>query len=276
MTAGLIPATRQVKTLAEAMDNPAAPAPSLAESIAAAQAWWREAGVDFAYIDEPLGWFAEPEDEAKTAPTPRPTPKAEPEPAPLPAIGGDRANWPQNLADFRQWWLKEPSLDQGGTSPRIAPRGEADAPLMMLVAMPEESDRDTLLQGAEGRLLASLAVAMGLTPDAVYLATALPRHTPMPDWGKLGAQGYGEVLLHHIHLANPRRLMVFGRDVLPLLRHDPTQAAPFTGELTIQGRQLPLLASYAPTRLLGNGRWRGQLWRRWLDWSQGNTGGDLY
>ncbi len=35
---------------------------------------------------------------------------------------------------------------------------------MMLVAMPEQGDEDTLLQGPQGRLLASLATAMGTGP----------------------------------------------------------------------------------------------------------------
>ena len=35
------------------------PSPTLAESIAAVQAWWRDAGVDLAFHDEPQGWLAE-------------------------------------------------------------------------------------------------------------------------------------------------------------------------------------------------------------------------
>jgi uracil-DNA glycosylase len=253
------------------MDSPSpSPPPPLAEAIAAAQAWWRDAGVDLAYSDEPHGWLAElaGNDEAVPAP-PRPAPVAE-EPVTRPLVGGDRAAWPQDLAAFRQWWLDEPTLDHGGTNSRIGPRGDAGAPVMIVVPMPEEGDRDHLLQGAQGRLLGSLAAAMGLTEDAVYLASALPRHTPLPDWGALAAGGYGDVLLHHIALADPARLIVFGRDVLSLLKHDPAQAAPLVSQIAIQGRQLPLLASYVPSRLLGNARWRAQFWRSWLDWTEGD------
>lgn len=253
------------------MDSPSPSSrPPLAEAIAAAQAWWRDAGVDLAYSDEPHGWLAEPAEKAGAAQTPpRPAPVAE-EPVARPLIGGDRAAWPHDLAAFRQWWLDEPTLDHGGTSPRVGPRGDAGAPVMIVVPMPEEGDRDHLLQGAQGRLLGSLAAAMGLTEDAVYLASALPRHAPLPDWRALAAGGHGDVLLHHIELANPARLIVLGRDVLSLLKHDPAQAAPFAGQIAIQGRQLPLLASYAPSRLLGNARWRAQFWRSWLDWTEGD------
>ena len=251
------------------MDN--RPAPPLADAIAAAQDWWREAGVDLAFTDEPHGWLADPRG-ADAAPAQAAIVPAAPAPPPPPAIGGGRETWPQDLAAFARWWLEEPSLDHGGTHPRIAPRGPAKAPVMMLVAMPEQGDEDTLLQGPQGRLLTSLATAMGLAPETVYFAAALPRHMPHADWAGLAARGYGEVLSHHIALAAPDRLMVFGRNILPLLGHDPTQAAPSLSEMAIQGRMLPLMANYAPERLLENARWRGQLWRRWLDWTEGDRG----
>ena len=239
------------------------PAPSLAESIAAAQAWGREAGVDHDFHDEPHAWLTDPATEAPQAPVA----VAKPEAVPPPLAGGDRATWPRDLAAFRQWWLEEPTLDYGGTLPRVPPRGEAGAPLMMLVPMPEADDRDTLLAGPEGRLLASLVTAMELSPAAVYFASALPRHMPLPDWNGLAASGHGHILAHHIELAQPERLMVFGRSILPLLGHDPAQAAPLPAEFAIQGRKLPLLVSYAPGRLLANARQRAGLWRRWLDWT---------
>jgi hypothetical protein len=244
------------------------PSPTLTESIAAAQAWWREAGVDLAFRDEPQPWLAE------DAPAAAPVRKAAEKPAapPKPRIGGDPSTWPQDLPAFRQWWLDEPSLDQGGLNPRFAPRGEAGAALMLLVPMPEAEDRDSLLSARDGRLLASLASAMALTPEQVYLATALPRHTPMPDWERLTTDGLGEVLLHHIRLAGPQRLIVLGTRILPLLGHDPAQAAPAVSELAIHGASVPMLTSYAPERLLANARQRAGLWRAWLDWTDEGPG----
>jgi DNA polymerase len=243
------------------------PAPSLAESIAAAQAWWREAGVDLAYGDEPAAWLAGEEEPAETRAPAHSAPIAPPREPERPPIGGDRAGWPQDLATFRTWWLEEPSLDGGGTHPRLAPRGEAGAPLLMLVPMPEEGDSEILLSGAQGRLLASFALAARLAPEAVTVAAALPRHTPLPDWNGLAARGHGEVLLHLLGLARPDRLIVFGRSILPLLGHDPAQVAPVLSQLTIQGRPVPLLATYAPENLLKSARERASLWQRWLEWT---------
>jgi DNA polymerase len=243
------------------------PPPTLADSIAAAQDWWRAAGVDFAYRDEPLAWL--PDDEPAAAPALRGAAPAPPPAPERPPVGGDRAGWPQDLAGFRRWWIEEPSLDEGGTHPRVAPRGEPGAELLMLVPMPETGDRETLLAGPQGRLLASFALAAGLAPAQVAVAAALPRHTLLPDWAALAARGHADVLLHHLALASPKRLIVFGSSILPLLGHSPAQGPPAVSEMAIQGRTLPLLASYAPERLLENPRLRKGLWQRWLEWTDG-------
>ncbi len=244
--------------------------PTLAEQIAATQAWWREAGVDYTFHDEPQGWLTDPS-EAEPPPTPARPVTPVPIAAPKPRIGGDPASWPHDLAGFHRWWLEEPSLDIGGLAQRVAPRGVAKPELMLLVPMPEAGDAERLLSGPEGRLIASLVAAMGLSPERVYHAAALPRHLPLPDWTQLSQDGLGDVLAHHIALVEPRRLIVLGTRVLPLLGHDPAQAAPGISELAIQGRKLPVLASFAPERLLGNARQRAALWRSWLDWTDEGT-----
>lgn len=253
------------------MENPAPH--TLAEAVAAAQAWWRDAGVDLDYTDTAQGWLADPAEQAaqKTKP-PAFTPPAPPPPAPKIRMGGDPATWPTDLPAFRAWWLEEPTLDAGGMNPRVAPRGEAAAPLMVMVPMPEKDDGDVLLSGPEGRLIQGFATAAGIDPAALHIMAALPRHMAAPDWAGLGADGLGEVLRHYIALAAPRRLLVLGRDVLSLIGHDLAQDAPGPGEIAIQGlEKLPMLAHYAPARLLGHAGSRAGLWRHWLDWTNGTT-----
>lgn len=247
------------------------PLPTLADSIAATQAWWREAGVDLAFHDEPRAWLAPDETAADCQPSPVPSARAAPATPQRPRIGGDPAEWPTDLPAFHRWWLDEPSLDPGGLRGRVAPRGAAEARLMIVVPMPEADDRETVLSGVHGRLLAGMVRAMGLGPDEVYLATALPRHMALPAWADLTANGLADVLGHHIALAAPKRLLVLGRDILPLLGHDPAQASPAINQIEIQGREVPLLTSYAPGRLLDHARLRADLWRRWLEWTDGTS-----
>lgn len=258
------------------MDTSPAPAPplTLAQQLAAAQDWWREAGVDHMFADATEVWLREPEEEAPAdpaRPAARPAyvlPPPEPEEK-RPAIGGDPASWPQTLAEFSAWWLAEPSLDSGGGRPRIAPRGPEGAKLMVLVPEPEPEDAESLLSAARGRLLASFLRAAGLDPSEIYLASALARHTPAADWASLVSGGLGAVTLHHISLVRPQRVISFGRDILPLFGHDPAQSPASLRKINHQGSSFPLLAERSLDFMLARPATRSGFWQRWLDWTDG-------
>ena len=238
--------------------------------LAAAQAWWREAGVDLAFADDATDWLAasRPSALAERAETPanldEPT---RPAPPPPPRIGGDRARWPTALTDFPGWWLTEPSLDPAPAAQRVMPAGPHAAPLMVLVAMPEAEDAAALLAGRQGRLLDAILAAFGFAREEIYLASVLPRPMAAPDWAALGAAGLGEVLAHHVALAAPQRLIVFGRDVSSLLGHDPAQVAQSSPRFNHEGLSVPLMFAPALEALLERGVLKRGLWARWLDWT---------
>jgi DNA polymerase len=235
----------------------------LARQVAGALDWWREAGVDLAFADQPQGWIkqaAEPDAPARHAPA-APVARAEP----LVRIGGDPATWPQGLAKFAPWWLSEPSLDGGSVTGRVPPRGEAGAALLVLVEQPEEADTASLLSGPDGGLLKGFLTSAGI--DSVYVASVLPRAMPHPDWAALAAQGLDAVLLHHLALAAPQRLLAFGGNILPLLGHDPAKSPEILLRLNQEGAQVPVLASRDLATLRARPAWKAGLWRRWLDWT---------
>jgi hypothetical protein len=263
----LIAAAGQVKTrLAQTMPAPAPPA--LESDIAAALDWWRVAGVDATFTDAPRKWLADPETTA--ASTPEPAAKAStPLPPSRPQIGSPRERWPTDLAAFRDWWLAEPSLDEGGLAPRVAPSGEARAELMILVAMPEETDRERLLSGSGGRLLDSFLEAALVPAEKIYKASVLPRHTPLADWQALAADGIGVIVSHHVALASPRRLLVLGQIILPLCGHDPAQRGQKLQTFNHEGGSVPALYEAGLDRLLEKPALRSRFWQRWLDWTDG-------
>ncbi len=229
--------------------------------------WWREAGVDAEFSDEPHGWLADPAKAGEPERPARPVEKPKPAPPPEPKIGGPRDGWPQDLGAFHQWWLAEPSLDEGGLAPRVAPVGEAGADLMILVAMPEEADRDALLSGPHGKLIDGFLNAAGISADKVYRASALPRHTPLADWEQIERQGMGAVLAHHVALVQPKRVIAFGRNILPLCGHDPAQGTQKLRSINHEGVRVPALFEAGLERLLGNWQLRARFWQRWLEWT---------
>lgn len=246
------------------------PQPTLAEQLAAAHAWWREAGVDCEFADAPRNWLDEPETASKAG-EPSFVPPAAPAEPDIPPLGNDRSRWPQSLAGFAPWWLAEESLETGGSAPRVAPRGTADAALMVLVPTPEEGDSERLLDGAQGKLIGNMLAAMGIAEEAAYLAAALPRHAKHPDWQALAERQLGAIIAHHVRLVRPKRLLVLGRAMLPLFGHDTAQGAVAAREVSLQGCEVPALVSFGPEALLATPRFRAALWRGWLEWTEGDA-----
>lgn len=239
-------------------------------------AFWRDAGVDVAFVDGPRDWLAESAaKEAEPAQFVPPTVDLPPARPIGPAISEvdpvaqDKAGWPQTLADFAPWWMGEPTLDAGPIHRRVPPRGDAGAELMVIVAEPEATDRDQLLSGPEGALLDAIERAMGLLPGQAYRASALPRATPAADWGAIAAAGMGAVLRHHVALANPKRLLVLSQEARKLLAPDEF-SRDGVGFVAVAERPIPVLSSYPLAQMAPRPGYKRIFWTRWLDFARGN------
>jgi DNA polymerase len=248
----------------------ATPDTDWAAQWAAAQAWWRDAGIEQTFSDTPTDWLANSREQpAASVASRRTAPKVAEGTAPAKSpIGGERSRWPATLDGFADWWLTEPSLDPVAGARRVAPAGPAAAPLMVVVAQPEPDDRERLLGGPQGRLLDVILAGFGLSRDQVYLASALPRATPLADWAELARDGMSEVLAHHIALAAPKRVLVFGRGgVSALLGHDPTQSTSTPLDFDFGRVSVGLAFAPALETLLDRPVLKAGVWARWLAWT---------
>lgn len=259
----LIAAQEQVKTAFVTLMQPFSP---LVEEIAAALQWWRDAGLEHDFADEPADWLARPAAADTQAPFPPQPIEFKVAPKPQVRLGGEREGWPQDLAAFSAWWLAEPSLDNGQVAGRVPPRGPAGAALMVLVEHPESGDSDRLLSGPQGRLLDAILAALGLGPEQVYVASLLPRYMPLPDWAALAEAGLGDLALHHLALAVPKRLISFGAHVSSLLGHDPAKTAETLPQTYQVGAHVPALAAPGLDTLMARPRGKARLWQALLDW----------
>lgn len=244
------------------------PNPDFLDNITGALDWWRDAGVDCDFLDEPIEWLAAPEDEsAPPAQRRRPRPvEAQPETPPPPARI-DPALLPATLGAFAPWWLAEPLLGDGDPAARIAPQGRAGAEIMVVVEEPEAEDTATLLSGPQGRLLDAILASLGTRREDAYLASALPRHMPGADWPAMAARGIGQVLAHHVALVAPKRLFVLGGNVLPLIGHESPHRPAILRSFNHEGGSIPLLACWALPAFLAQPRAKPVLWQGLLEWS---------
>jgi uracil-DNA glycosylase len=254
--------------------------PLLAREFEAALAWWRAAGVDCDFSDDATAWLSDAPAQGAAAQVGEAPARAQP--AAVPAARTDIAppapitlrrdllgeSPPADLAAFRDWWLSAPGLDTARAYPRIAPRGRAGAALMVLVPQPEAEDRDALLSGPQGKLLANIIAATGLAEADTYIAAALPCHTPMADLAALAAGGMDAVTAHHIALVRPARLLALGTGLAPMLAPMPVQASDHAlREINYSGGKVPVLSSEALDALMDMPRLKARFWRRWMEWS---------
>lgn len=240
--------------------------------ISAALDWWREAGVDCDFTDVANSWLAAPSEDKSIEqanvdrPKPAtPAPDVQQEAAPAIDLLGDSP--PADLDQFHSWWLGEPGLDNIGPRGRIAPEGTANAQLMVLVMDPEQGDRDGLLTQTQGRLLDAMLRAMGTDRSRIYLASVLPRHTPMADGTAMAVAGFDKVLRHHIGLAAPKRIIALGSNILPLLGHNVAQDPARFHEFAHDSGTSGLMAGEALESMLSMPRLKARFWRRWLEWT---------
>ncbi len=243
--------------------------------------WWRGAGVDCDFADDATAWLADPADmEAKTgingdAPhvqKQKQAPKSDPEQSKpiikrVDLLGPSK---PSSLEEFRTFWMEAPGLDAIGPRGRVPPRGNASAKLMVLVTDPEERDRGRLLDGPQGELLAQILRAMGIGEGDAYLASALPRHTPMADTAGLAAAGMDAVTAHHIALVQPKAVLALGSNILPLLGTQSPKEPASLREINLSYLPSRVIATDGLDSLMAMPRLKARFWRRWIEWSAEN------
>lgn len=230
---------------------------TLADQFAATLDWWRDAGVDYEFGDSVEPLLKDPQEVGPALP---PQPVDREEDPTQPAI--TRADLPDDLASFRDWWVGPDNPFASGGASRLAPIGKEGAPVMLLTTMPEIDDRDTLLSGPQGRLLGNVLRAIGMDPNLAYLASALPCHTTLPDWEELARNGLGTVIAHHIALARPQRVLLLGSKLPVLFGHDPRSSP----EAFTAIGDTATLTTFSPDRLLDHARQRARLWKRLCQW----------
>ena len=158
--------------------------------------WWTEAGVDAPVGEEPRDWLGR-----------RPSPTAEAI-ATLPA--------PERLADlaaFRLWLMSAPGLPMDrGASVRVAPKGPAEAPVMLMSDLPDRADAadDRPIGGEAYALAVRMLAAIGIEMDDAYHASLSCFHAPGARIGRDDLEACAGIARDHIRLAKPKRLVLFG------------------------------------------------------------------
>jgi DNA polymerase len=227
--------------------------------------WWAEAGVDVLVDDLPRNWLAPPPpaaaapaagaDAAAFAGRAVPT-------VPAPAAAPAPVELPTDLAQFRRWLLTDPTLP-GPAAARIDAAGDPTAGTVIVVDMPEAEDRaaGALLSGEIGALFDRMLAAITLGRDTIYLVPLSPAR---PSAGRLREADLARLtplLLHHLALARPKRLLLLGDGpAQALLRLPAARAREAVHQIDIGGTPIAAVASLAPRLVHTQREYRAAAW----------------
>ncbi len=253
---GLLAGRGKVKTCLGTMDS-RSPL-TLAEQVAAAHDWWRDAGVDSQFDDDPRNWLERPA---------KPVEEALPPAGPVKAAPSCRSSaWrsriglaadPPRLRSVVAGQRRARHRRHGAEDrpPRYG-RGRADG---SRAHARRDRPRPPVVRSTRQAHRATCSPRWACAEDAAYIASALPRHAHHPDWAALAARDLGKVLAHHVNLVAPKRLLVLGRAMLPLFGHDPAQAGAKPRPIALESCAVPALVSFGPDALLQTPRFRAGL-----------------
>lgn len=204
--------------------------------------WWLDSGVDTIVGEEPRDWLrpkAPPAVPAARASVPAPAPADEP---------------PAQLDLFQAWLRSSESLPYAApAAPRICPAGDPTAGLMIVVDMPtaEDCTTGTLLSGEAGRLFDRMLAAIGRDRSSIYFAALSCFRSPS---GQLSGEPQKQCALlarHHIGLAAPRALLLFGDPASKALLGLPVaRARGRWHEIATHQGAVRALATISPRQLL--------------------------
>jgi DNA polymerase len=228
---------------------------SPAEAASALQ-WWIDAGCDVIAGEEPRDWLTP----AAAAAAPIETKSFAP--AAVAAVPDEAL--PGQLDLFQAWLRDSDRLPYAAPSaPRVCPAGDPASGLMVMTDMPTSEDcaTGTLLAGAEGKLFDRMLAAMGRDRGSIYLAaisclrSADGRLTGAPE------QQCALLARHHIGLAAPRALLLFGDAASKALLGLPVaRARGRWHEVSTHVGPVPAIVTLAPGYLLKHPAQKALAW----------------
>lgn len=167
--------------------------------------WWLEAGVDVAIQEQPRDWLRPP---APPAPPTRREARSEPVP---------QSNLVQpshdTLTELQDWLATSLHLPLAGPGARrILPRGPEHAPVMLLSDAPalEDAAAGQPIGGDSWALTRRMLAAIGIDAEEAYSASLSCFHSPGSRMSESEREACAEIARHHIRLAQPQRLVLFG------------------------------------------------------------------
>jgi DNA polymerase len=212
--------------------------------------WWADAGVDVMVDEAPRDWLRP---KAKAAAAPAVAPPSEPAEV-----------LPDQLELFQGYLRDSSKLPFASPAARrVCPAGDPASGLMILTDMPAAEDcaANSLLSGETGRLFDRMLAAIGRDRNSVYLASLSCLRSPDGRFTNESATQCATLARHHIGLAAPRALLLFGDAVSKaLLGIGMAQARGRWHEIGTHSGPIKAIVTLPPSYLLNQRAAKAHAW----------------
>ena len=226
-------------------------------AVESALNWWTEAGVDALVDEAPRNWLRPKSREAEA-----PVPGAPA--APQATVEAPDDALPGQLDLFQAWLASSDRLAFAApAAPRVCPAGDPASGLMILADMPtgEDCAAGALISGEAGRLFERMLAAIGRDRGSVYLAALSCIRSPSGQLNSDSMKSCAALARHHIGLAEPRAVLLFGDSCAKaLLGLSVPQARGRWHEIATHAGPVKALATIAPRQLLDSPRLKAMAW----------------
>jgi DNA polymerase len=219
-----------------------------------ALSWWHEAGVDTFVAEVPRDWLAVVPSESKTMATTKvatPSPKA-------------NVRLPETLDAFLAWFATSADVPGvGASAQRIAPAGNPQATLMVLIDMPEPEDMAAgqLLSGSARDMFEKMLTALKLNRENIWFAAMVPARVTGATLSAEESARIAEIARYHVSLIRPRKLWLLGRAASrALLGMDETEARGRLHFINHDDAKTDVIASVHPRVLLQTPKRKAEVW----------------
>ena len=217
--------------------------------------WWLDAGVDVLVDESPRDWLR---------PSPAPVPaQSAPVEAPL-AQAPALAPLPDQIDLFEAYLRTSETLPFAAPSaPRVCPEWNPSADLMILIDMPAAADCTTgsLLSGEAGALFDRMMAAIGRDRSTLYLTALSCLRSPDGRFTPEAAAQCAALARHHIGLAAPKAVLLFGDSCAKALLDMPmAQARGRWHEIETQAGPVKTIVTIPPDFLLKRPSAKAHAW----------------
>ena len=220
----------------------------IAAAAASALIWWLDAGVHTIAGEEPRDWLR-----AKA-----------PAPAAAPAQRPPQEELPGQLDLFKAWLASSDTLPFAAPlAPRVCPAGDPAAGLMVMIDMPSAEDcaAGALLSGEVGRLFDRMLAAIGRDRSRIYFAALSCLRSADGRLSGAPEKQCAVLARHHIGLAAPKALLLFGDGAAKALLGLPVaRARGRWHEIATHSGPVRTVATISPRQLINHPAQKAHAW----------------